>query len=126
MVVANTDTMHAGNTRVLRFTVTDQETGQPFDLTAGGITLRWAMTTFSTANPLVPNTVPVLEKGNADIVTNPGGAGTNVADVTLLAADTDNSFVGRRYSELEVLDGSGQVVVVATVSHEILTNVVNS
>jgi len=120
-------TIYAGNKVTLQYTVVDEDNGDaPFDLTANAPIIRWAMSRISGSNYL---TAPLFEKTLAagDIVVS--GAGNEIASVTLVGADTGtpaNNYVGDFYTELELVDGAGESIVVATGTLTIRSNVVNA
>ena len=125
-------TFFAGTKRRFRFEVRNTDANDAaFDLTAAGLVVRWAMTRFrrdDPTRPITPTDQILINKTSAsatEIELNPDSLGNNFCDVILDATDTDNSFVGQRYSELEVIDGISEPVVLATVEHTILDNVEN-
>lgn len=117
------DEMYAGNKRVLRYTVLDEDNGNiAFDLSS--YTIKWAISRLDQNGNFL--TTPVLEKHS----TVPGeitvsGADNNIASVLLVGADTDD-LSGDFYIELEVFDVSLESVVVATGKLTINRNVVNT
>lgn len=117
--------MFVDNDRLLPFAVVDLDadpTGAtPKNLT--GITVQWALTKFKGGKA---TKAPVLSK------TTVGGAGVQITnavgglcEVTIDAADTINLQPGDYYHELEVIDGSGRKLVVATGPVTLKLNVEN-
>ena len=125
MVVENLkDRMYAGNKRIFRFTVTNPDaSGSPaLDLTP--FELRWALSQSDALGNY--STTPVLEKtttGGGIVKTD---ASNGECEVTLVSADTVALAAGIYYFELEVVDGSSEVVTVATGTITILADVVNA
>lgn len=122
-VTSQKDTMWAGNKRVQRFTVTDEDAvGSPAkDLT--GFTAKWALSRFNAAGTEFLTT-PVVTKttgGGGIVITD---ATNGILEVTLDVADTSALF-GTFYFELEVVDGSSNPLVVATGTLTINKNVMN-
>lgn len=118
------DTFYANNIRTLKFTVTDADASPvaPLDLT--GYTVQWAMSRFLSSGSY--GTTAVLKKDNGSV------GGVTVTDavngkcqVALIGADTA-SLSGKFYHELEVVDGTGKAVVVATGTLIINKNVSNA
>lgn len=126
MAVQNVlDEMWAGNRRVQRFTITDEDqAGSPAkDLT--GLTIKWALSRIGSGGEF--NTTPIVEKtsdnpGEIDLV---GPATDGIVDVTLVEADT-LTLQGKFYFELEVFDATPEGVVVTTGELTINRNVVNT
>jgi len=122
-VKTNQDEMWAGNKRVLRYTITDEDTsGSPAkDLT--GYTAKWAISRFS-ADGSTFNTAPVLEKSSGSGITITDAA-NGILEVTIDTGDT-SALSGVFYMELELFDSSSNPVVVATGKMTIIRNVVNA
>ncbi len=115
--------LYQKNSRLLRVTVTDQETGAPIDLT--GYTIAWVlMSSLKGAPPTVkvpggesmmaPNLAEVLRKAS-------GGGGITITDaengvfeLTLSVADTEN-LVGQMYYEAYLEKDGGRSTVVTGV-----------
>lgn len=97
-----TATMYSGDSTPIQVTVTDSETGAAVVLTGAAMT--WALTR-------APGTTPVLTKTSGAGEITVGGAGNNVATVTLGPTDTA-TLEGLFIHELQVTDGSGNVFTV--------------
>lgn len=127
MVVANlTDTIYAGNRRIQRFTVVDEDTaGSPaFDLT--GLVVKYALARFGTnGEPLKSSPLLDLSSTGAQVtITTPA---SGIVEVELLPADTVDLTPGDYYFELEVYNGAEtEGVVVATGTLTVRTNVENA
>jgi hypothetical protein len=128
MVVANLTTfLYAGNRRILRFTVTDEDTaGSPaYDLTTSVV--KFALAAFG-GNGLPLKKNPKLDFSSLDaspqvVITTPA---SGIVEVTLLEADTENLPPANYYFELEVFNNTQtQSVVVATGTLEVRVNVEN-
>ena len=125
MVVENLkDRIYAGNKRILRYTIANLDaSGSPaLDLTP--FELRWALSQSDALGNY--STTPVLEKtttGGGIVKTD---ASNGECEVTLVSADTVALAAGIYYFELEVVDGSSEVVTVATGTITILADVVNA
>lgn len=119
MAVKNlSDEMWAGNLRVQRFTVTDEDIDGSPAKNLTGFTVKWALARIDDAGTYL--TTPVLEK--TAVLTD---AANGICEVTLAPADTTSLF-GTFYFELEATDGSSNPVVVGTGRLVINRNVVNS
>lgn len=118
-----TDTMYAGNKRIQRFTVVDEDAGDgsPKDLT--GLTVKWSMSTIDKYG--VPSTTAILDKSSAVSGVTITDAANGVVEVTIDPADTSAVDPGRYYFELEIYSGSDPVVV-STGVMTIKPNVVNA
>lgn len=126
------DTFYAGNSRVLQYTVVNADAaGSPaLDLTAFGTDpadIKWTLVAVaSNGSPVVDS--PLVEKkrslGTSSIQIT--SAATGVLQVKLAPADTANLAPRAYYSELELFDGVGGQVVVATGTITLLPNVVNT
>lgn len=128
MVVADqVDTMYAGNRRVLKFAVTDEDNGgAPMDLT--GRIVKFALARFDAeGQPLKAN--PLVDKRSdtsGDIVITSAVGG--LVEVTLVPADTASlADAGETayYFELEVFQGTDGIVV-ASGTETIRRNVTNA
>lgn len=123
--VNQNDTFYANNKRKLKFTITNKDVtpNVPLDLT--GMIVRWAMSRFGTSGDY--STTSVLRKDNDALggVAVIGSATDGVVEVTIEPEDTA-SLSGNFYQELEVVDGSGDPVVVATGKLIIKKNVRNT
>lgn len=127
MVVANlTDAIYAGNRRIQRFTVTDEDTsGSPaYDLT--GLVVKYALARFGTnGEPLRSN--PLLDFSSAVAQVTITDAANGIVEVELLPADTVDLTPADYYFELEVYNGAEtEGVVVATGTLTVRTNVENA
>lgn len=116
------DEMFAGNKRVQRFTITDDDTAgsPPKDLT--GLDIKYALSRFDDEGNFLVG--PVLTKdvaGGGIIVTD---AVNGVLEVTFLKVDTQ-ALAGDFYFELEAFDGTLESTVLATGTLTIIKNVVN-
>src|SRR5262245_31078550 len=129
MVQANlTSFLYAGNRRVMRFTVTNEDTAgsPPYDLTSSIV--KFALAAFG-GNGLPLKKNPKLDFSSLDaspqvVVTTPL---SGIVEVELLPADTINLAPGDYYFELEVFNNTQtQSVVVATGTLTIRTNVENA
>lgn len=126
-VTGQIDTIYQGNRRILRFTVTDEDTsGSPAkDLT--GLVVKFALAKIdANGNPIKTN--PLLDLNSTAhptqvIITD---AANGIIEVTLLPANTSGLNPTDYYFELEVFDGSGNGVVVATGTLTVNVNVVNA
>lgn len=116
--------MYAGEKKVLQFTVVDKDTlGEPpLDLTT--YTVRWAMSRVGESGYSSSPTVRKDTAGLGGVVKTNAAAG--VCQVTLLRADTESITLGLYHQELEVVDGAGEIAVVAVGDIEILRNVSNA
>lgn len=101
-------TMKAGDTRKLDFTILDEETGVPLDITTA--TLSWGFSKRVRQDPFVTKTLG----SGIQILNGPQGQ----CRVTILPADTQGRK-GRHYHELEVTEVSGEVTTVASGEMEI-------
>jgi hypothetical protein len=118
-----TDTMWAGNKRVLAYTVEDSDAGDGSAKDLTGLTVKWALSKMSSDGTY--STTAILEKatgGNGITVTD---AAAGELEVDLDAADTSD-LAGDYYFELEVYDATPEGVVVATGTLTINRNVVNT
>lgn len=128
MVQANLSTfLYAGNRRVMRFTVVNEDTAgsPPFDLTTSIV--KFALAAFG-GNGLPLKKNPKLSFSSLDvspqvIITTPLAG---VVEVELLEADTINLPPANYYFELEVFNNTQtQSVVVSTGTLEVRVNVEN-
>ena len=116
--------MYQGNRRVLNFTVLDEETSNPKDLSTFEVTFAVALMN-SSGIPVRSN--PVIDHRTTDIspqvtITD---AANGLVQVELLCADTENLAARDYYFELEVHDAFCGVVV-ATGTMTLQTNVSNA
>lgn len=117
-------TMYAGEKKILRFTVVNKNVSgdPPLDLTSYDV--RWSM---SRVGDNGYSATPTVKKDT-------GGVGgvvktfplTGICEVTLVRTDTATISLGTYHQELEVVDGSGELAVVAVGDIEVLRNVDNS
>lgn len=118
------DTFYANNKRVLKFTLTNEDESPAIALDCTDLTVRWAMSKFSSTGQYL--TTPILEKTEADGITFESDDPTlGVVLVTIDPVDTA-ALSGKFYHELEVIDGSGNPVIVATGTLIIKKNVENT
>lgn len=121
------DTFYAKNTRVLEFTITDDENedapSAPLDLT--GCTVQWALSRINSSGSY--SSTPVLRKDSALLggVVIDSDPSTGVVRVNIDPDDTED-LVGKFYQELEVVDSTNNPVVVATGTLTIKRNVRNT
>lgn len=94
--------MYSGDSVSIAVTVTDSSTGAAVNLT--GATMTWALADTAGATAR-------LTKTSADGDITVGGASSNVATVTLTAADTAG-LAGVYVHELQVVDGDGKTYTV--------------
>lgn len=125
-----TDQMFAGNDRVLRFTMTDEDAGGDFDLTLAGRVSRFALAQIGPNGPITATPVVTKDQGNpGEITLDPiHGLGTNIANVNLVGADTAalaDAGSTDYYFEYEVTEAGGGTIVMATGTLTIDPNVVN-
>lgn len=126
-VTGQVDTIYQGNRRILRFTITDEDTsGSPIkDLT--GLVVKFALAKLDVnGNPIKSNPVVDLNSTSHSlqvVITTPTNG---IVDVILLPANTSALIPGDYYFELELFDGSGNGVVVATGTLTIEVNVTNA
>lgn len=128
MVQANLSTfIYAGNRRILRFTVTNEDTAgsPPYDLTTSIV--KFALAAFGGNNqPLKKNpklSFSTLDASPQVVITTPA---SGIVEVELLPADTVNLPPANYYFELEVFNNTQtQSVVVATGTIEVRVNVEN-
>ena len=112
-------TMFVGTRMTLRLTVTRKSDDSNFTL---GQPLRFVIARFSSSGetPITAASAVLVEKLSAnsgEIVVDPEGLGDHICDVVLNSADTDNSFVGARYFQLEHLEGTEEsVLAVGTIT----------
>lgn len=115
--------MFAGNSRTLKFTVNDLDTdptgATPKNLT--GLIVQWALTRQKNGKV---NPTPVVVKSSPSNGVTITGALTGQCEVALVEADTD-ALLGDFYQELELDDGLGNTLVVATGAVLIKLNVEN-
>lgn len=118
-----TDTIFAGNKRVQRFTVADDDTAgsPPKDLT--GLVVKWALSTVDKYG--TPSTAAILSKSSAVSGVTIVDATNGIVDVTIDPADTVSLTPTLYYFELEVFSGTDPVVV-ATGTLLVKPNVVNT
>jgi hypothetical protein len=126
MVVRNQSTeIYQGNTRILQFSVKDEDGTSAKNLTGYSATFCAARTN-EEGTPLRKN--PVIDHSTTDaspqlvITDGPGG----VIEFTFASADTTNLPAGDYYFELEVTDGALASLVVATGTLTVYTNVNNA
>ena len=119
--ISQDDSMYAANKRVLVYTVTDEDTSTPLNMST--YTVKWAMSRIDSEGNFL--TSPVLEKTEASGIAI-SGDDSEIASVTIETADTSNTLTGDFYTELEVTDSSSESVVVATGTLTILRNVENT
>lgn len=119
-----TKSIFAGNYHPLKFTLTDADNDNaPLD--ASAFTIRWALSKISSTTKEYSGT-PILEKksttsGHMDLADQ----ATGIVSVLLKKADTEN-LLGTYYYELELEDGLGNTIVVATGKLTIKRNVTNT
>lgn len=125
--VNQNDSFYANNKRTFNFTITDRDVTPniPYDLT--GKHVRWSLSRQQDDGSY--SSIPLLEKTTADtspvdVIINADPT-TGKVQVILQASDTIG-LLGKYHHELEVIDGAGQAVVVATGTILILKNIVNS
>lgn len=106
--------MHAGDSKLLRITVTDASTGAVFNLT--GCSAIWEASRELGASPFTFYSDPVVSKSTTDgiAITDPTNG---ILEITLASVDT-RGFQGNYYHELSVTDTSGneQTVLVGTIA----------
>lgn len=126
MVVRNQTTeIYQGNTRILQFSVKDEDGTSAKDLTGYTATFCVARTN-DEGVPLKKS--PVIDHSTTDaspqliITDEPNG----VVEFTFAAADTSNLAAGEYYFELEVTDAAFGTLVVATGTLTVYTNVNNA
>lgn len=118
-------TVYAGNRKVLRFTVVDEDnSNDPLDLTAYKV--YFAMAKIGASSPRTAD--PLIDMNSVDdstqvVKTDPTNG---VVDVILLAADTDLVKPDDYYIELEGEDPSGNTEVFAVGTLKIEPNVDNA
>lgn len=115
-------TMYAGEKKVLRFTVIDKDTvGEPpLDLTP--FVVRWTLSRLTDSGYSSTPTVSKSTTTSGVVKTNPVAG---VCEVTLLRVDTEAISLGGYHQELELVDGLGELAVVAVGDIDVLRNVVN-
>jgi hypothetical protein len=126
MVVRNQTTeIYQGNTRILQFSVKDEDGTSAKNLTGYTATFCVARTN-DEGVPLKKS--PVIDHSTTDaspqliITDEPNG----VVEFTFAAADTSNLAAGEYYFELEVSDSASATLVVATGTLTVYTNVNNA
>lgn len=119
-----TQSMYAGEKKVLQFTVLNKDAvgDPPLDLTT--YTVRWAMSRVGDAGYSATAALRKDTGGLGGIVKT--DAANGVCQVTLLRADTEAIALGLYHQELEVVDGAGEIAVVAVGDIEVLRNVSNA
>jgi hypothetical protein len=126
-VTDQTISMFAGNRRILRFSVTDEDVAgsPPKDLT--GLRLQFALARFTqSGQPSVATPVVDLNSVDDAAQVTMQGVDDEIIQVELLPANTQSLRAGDYYFEAEVVDGSGNSTVVATGTLTLNPNVVNS
>lgn len=124
-VTGQTFSMFQGNRKVLRFSLTNEDTPGVLDMT-NIPTFKFAMARIdASGNPLKSNPVVDLSTG-AQVVRVTPVATSGVVTVELLYANTATLNPGDYYFELEATDSSGFTEVVATGTGTINVNVNNA
>lgn len=119
------DEFYLANDRVLAFSVVDEDVSPEVALDLTGATIRWAMSLVDPNSGLAsPN--PTLEKSTATGGVTITDAENGEVEVAIADTDTDSLPPGEYYHELETVDASGNVTVVATGTITLLQNLVNS
>lgn len=115
------DAFHAGNRRRLRFEIEDADNA-PDALDLTGLTAKWACAPLRFDRTFMEPASISKETGAG--ITVIGSAVDGVLEVELLGADSA-SLEGEFYHELELFDGDGNGLVVATGTLTIYRNLIN-
>ena len=118
---AQDDTFYSGNKRTMRFTITNGDVDGSPALDVTGYDIRWVLAD-SRGNSRYGRR-PILTKDETSGITTPDAV-NGVVDVSLSSVDTQY-LSGSYYHELELVDGGGDTVVVATGTLTLLENVLN-
>jgi len=120
-----TDTIYAGNRRVLTFTIEDQDAGDGSAKDITGFTVKFALArTDANGEPITSSPLIDLSSSGSQVVIT--DAANGVVQVTLGGSDTDSIVPGDYYFELEVFDSSSNSTVVAVGTMTIEPNVDNA
>ena len=118
------DEMFAGNKRVQRFTIEDEDAGDGSAKDLTGLTVKWILTNVDKKG--TPTATPLLDKASTGPDVSVTDAANGIVEVTIQKADTSGFSAGNYYFEVEVFDGSGDPVVTSTGTLRIFPNVTNA
>jgi len=119
------DVMYANNRRVITWPVKDEDGTSVKDLS--GLTVKYALTRIGPNGPIT--TGPLIDKSSSGADVTITDAINGIVTITLNPADTAALAAAGEtvyYHELEVFDGSGNGVVVATGNMTIRPNITNA